>query len=268
VILLWVKDSSSLLNHLEVNFGLDAWRREWTAEWARTADISPEVPSCGAAARRETAFWRRTDMGRVLVGLLIGIVLVPAAALMYLKYGRPPVAAADAPFPFEKFVTAVPLKARIEYELVTKPPVKSDEDTLVTGAHIYAQECAVCHGYHGQASRFGMKMYPTAPPLWEKHGNSDVVGVSDDPLGETYWKVENGIRLSGMPGFKGILTPAQMWQVSMLLANANKPLPPAALAILRGDGPAGGSAAQSGAAAAAALNLPSGSKVEVSGSPN
>jgi thiosulfate dehydrogenase len=198
---------------------------------------------------------------RVLLGVLIGILLVPAAALAWLKYGRPPVAVTDAPFPMEREVAGIPLKARIEFEQVTDPPVKANEDTFVAGAHIYAQECAVCHGYHGQVSRFGMKMYPAAPPLWEKHGKVDVVGVSDDPLGETYWKVENGIRFTGMPGFKGILTPAQMWQVSMLLANANKPLPPAALAILHGDAPAEG-------VADSAVKLPSGSKVEVSGSQN
>lgn len=205
-------------------------------------------------------------MGRVLLGILIGIVLFPAAALTFLKYGHPPVSVADKPFPLEREVTGIPLKARIEYEQVTNPPVKADEDVFIAGAHIYAQECAACHGYHGQASRFGTRMYPAATPLWEKRGKGRVVGVSDDPLGETYWKVENGIRLTGMPGFKGMLTPAQMWQVSILLANANKPLPPAALAILRGDGPADGSAARSGTAAG--LKLPSGSKVEVSGSPN
>jgi thiosulfate dehydrogenase len=204
---------------------------------------------------------------RFLLGMLIGILLVPAAALAYLKYGRPPVAVMDAPFPMEREITGIPLKARLEFEQVTDPPVKASEDTFVAGAHIYAQECAMCHGYHGLASRFGMKMYPAAPPLWEKHGKSDVVGVSDDPLGETYWKVENGIRLTGMPGFKGILTPAQMWQVSTLLANANKPLPPAALAILRGDTPAEG-ADTSGTAAASGIKLPSGSKVEVTGSAN
>jgi thiosulfate dehydrogenase len=197
-------------------------------------------------------------MGRILLGVVIGIVLVPLAALMYLKYGRPPVAVADKPIPFERQIIHIPLNARIEYEQVTNPPVQANEDTFVAGAHIYAQECAVCHGYHGQASRFGIKMYPTAPPLWEKHGNSDVVGVSDDPLGETYWKVENGIRLTGMPAFKGTLTPAQMWQVSTLLANANKPLPPAALEILRGDAPAEG-------ATAPAVTPLSGSKVEATG---
>jgi mono/diheme cytochrome c family protein len=61
--------------------------------------------------------------------------------------------------------------------------------------------------------------------------------VSDDPPGETYWKVANGIRLTGMPAFKDVLTETEMWQVSLLLANADKPLPPAALDILRGEAP-------------------------------
>ena len=77
-------------------------------------------------------------------------------------------------------------------------------------------------------------MYPDAPPLWESHHNGDVVGVSDDPPGETYWKAANGIRLTGMPAYKDILSDTQLWQVSLLLANANKPLPPAALDILHG----------------------------------
>jgi mono/diheme cytochrome c family protein len=64
-----------------------------------------------------------------------------------------------------------------------------------------------------------------------------VIGVSDDPPGETYWKVANGIRLSGMPAFKGVLTENEMWQVSLLLANADKPLPPAALVMLHGTPP-------------------------------
>jgi mono/diheme cytochrome c family protein len=47
--------------------------------------------------------------------------------------------------------------------------------------------------------------------------------------------VANGIRLSGMPAYKDFLTETQMWQVSLLLANADKPLPPGAVAILKGE---------------------------------
>jgi thiosulfate dehydrogenase len=64
------------------------------------------------------------------------------------------------------------------------------------------------------------------------------VGVSDDPPGETYWKVANGIRLTGMPAFNDLLTPAEIWQVTLLLANADKPLPPEVLAVVRGEQPA------------------------------
>jgi hypothetical protein len=40
-----------------------------------------------------------------------------------------------------------------------------------------------------------------------------------------------------MPSFKGVLTENEMWQVSLLLANADKPLPPAALVMLHGTPP-------------------------------
>jgi mono/diheme cytochrome c family protein len=106
------------------------------------------------------------------------------------------------------------------------------------GAHVYSEKCAVCHGYHGKPSVFGAHMFPPAPPLWEKHHDSAAVGVSDDPPGETFWKVANGIRLTGMPSFKGLLTETEMWQVSLLLANADKPLPPEALNLLSGEPPA------------------------------
>jgi mono/diheme cytochrome c family protein len=59
-------------------------------------------------------------------------------------------------------------------------------------------------------------MYPAPPQLF--HG----VGVTDDDAWESYWKVENGIRLTGMPGYKGQLTETQIWQVSVLVKNADK----------------------------------------------
>jgi len=179
-------------------------------------------------------------MGRVLLGILLGIVLVPVAVLGWLRFGKAPVAVADPPLPQERLLTGAPLHARIDREMVKTPPIQADEDTLVAGAAIYRDKCAVCHGFHGKPSTFGPHMYPDAPPLWEMHhhGSETMMGVTDDPPGETYWKVANGIRLTGMPSYKGVLTETEMWQVSLLLANADKPLPPGALSILRGEPPA------------------------------
>jgi mono/diheme cytochrome c family protein len=189
-----------------------------------------------------------TNMGRVLFGIILGAILAFAGILVWLHYGTLPVAVTDAPFPEERLLTHTPLHARIDRELIKTPPIQPDEANLVAGAQIYRDQCAACHGSHGKPSSFGPHMYPDAPPLWEMHhhGSETMMGVTDDPPGETYWKVANGIRLTGMPSYKQVLTDTEMWQVSLLLANADKPLPPAAIDILNG------SAAPSAAPAAGA----------------
>jgi mono/diheme cytochrome c family protein len=177
-------------------------------------------------------------MGRFLLGIVVGVILVPAVVLAWFHFGRVPVAVADPPLPEERLIVQVPLDARIDRELIKSPPIQPDEGNLVAGAQIYRDQCASCHGLRDKPSSFGPHMYPDAPPLWEMHhhGSETMMGVTDDPPGETYWKVANGIRLSGMPSFKDVLTDNQMWQVSILLANADKPLPPAAIDLLRGEG--------------------------------
>jgi mono/diheme cytochrome c family protein len=87
----------------------------------------------------------------------------------------------------------------------------------MAGAALYQQHCAVCHGLPGEPkTAIAQGMFPGPPQLF--HGN----GVTDDPPGETYWKVANGIRLTGMPGFRSTLKDEQLWRVSLLLAKANE----------------------------------------------
>ena len=169
---------------------------------------------------------------RFLLGLIFGIVLVPLVVLAFLTYGNVPVAVSDPPFPHEGQLVHMPLNARIQKEMVGTH-MEPDPPTLTAGARIYTERCAFCHGLHNKPAAMGHHMYPDAPQLLEAHqGDPSVVGVSDDPVGETYWKVLNGIRLTGMPSFKTQLNDTEMWQVSIFLANANKPMPPAVLDIL------------------------------------
>jgi mono/diheme cytochrome c family protein len=169
---------------------------------------------------------------RFLIGLVIGLLLLPIGAFFYLHYGNPPVAVVDAPFPFEKQIVHMPLHARIAKEMPKTVPIQPTADNLIAGAQIYRQNCAFCHGLNSQNSTVAPHMYPHAPQLWHAHGGNNVVGVSDDPPGATYWVVSNGIRLTAMPSFDQVLSSTQMWQVSLLLANANKTLPQPAMDIL------------------------------------
>jgi thiosulfate dehydrogenase len=182
--------------------------------------------SSGAAKRKGGG-----GFGRLFLGFILGIIAVVGGLFLYLKFGPLPVAVADAPLPFEKQIVRLPLDARIGRES-KNAPFGTSEDVFESGAHIYRAQCANCHGTPGRDVGYAKYMFPGAPQLWKKHGRRGVVGVSDDEPGETYWKVANGIRLSGMPAYNHILSDTQMWQVSLLLKNADKELPDPVTQIL------------------------------------
>jgi mono/diheme cytochrome c family protein len=159
-----------------------------------------------------------------VIGFVAGVLLFPLGVYLYLAYGKPPVAVADAPFPIESKIVAIPLEKRIQREMPASAPIAATDDNLNAGAGIYEDKCEICHGTADEPSGMARTMFPNPPQLWIKHGNG-AVGVSDDPVGETYWKVKNGIRLSGMPAYGKALSETQLWQVSLLLSMADKPLP-------------------------------------------
>jgi thiosulfate dehydrogenase len=169
--------------------------------------------------------------GKVVLGFLLGVVVVVLGVAGYLHWGALPVATADKPFPFEREIVKVPLGARIARQMQAAP-FGIDEDVYEGGARVYRADCAACHGTPGHDVAYAQYMYPRAPQLWKKHAKGKVVGVSDDEPGETYWKVANGIRLSGMPAYSHVLTDTQMWQVTLLLKNADQQLPDPVVKIL------------------------------------
>jgi thiosulfate dehydrogenase len=161
-----------------------------------------------------------------VLGFLIAILLIVGAVYFYFSTGHAPVATTDPPMPFERKFAHMALDAHIEKQKTPQSPIVADEKSYLAGVEVYKQNCAVCHGLPDQPkSTIAQGMYPAPPELF--HGT----GVTDDPASETYWKAENGIRLTGMPGFKGRLTEDQIWQVSVLLANADK-IPPSVKAAL------------------------------------
>jgi thiosulfate dehydrogenase len=171
-------------------------------------------------------------MPRFFMGVLAGVLLVPACAFLWLWLGWAPAATTAPPLPFEKRIASMALRGRIEKEAPAKADIPLTDDALMEGAKVYRENCAMCHGIGADPkSPTARGMYPPPPQLL--HGK----GVSDDPIGETYWKVANGIRLTGMPGYRGSLTDAQLWQVAMMLSKSDQ-LPPAVSAFLTSPAPA------------------------------
>jgi thiosulfate dehydrogenase len=159
---------------------------------------------------------------KLLVGLLLGLLIMPLGTYLYFASGHAPVATTDSDMPFESKLAHMALDARIAKDMPKNVPLPANEANYLAGAALYTQHCAVCHGVPlAPKTAIASGMYPQPPRLLEG------TGVTDDEPGETYWKIFNGIRLSGMPGFSKSLSETQMWQIALLLKNADK-LPPSA----------------------------------------
>ena len=166
-------------------------------------------------------------MKQFILGFIAALVLLAVGGLAFVALGLAPVATSSGPLPGEKLITGIALDARVKREAPKSSPIQPSDEVYAAGAHIYRTNCAVCHGLPGQdQTTIAKGEFPKPPELLKGKG------VSEDPVGETYWKVANGIRLTGMPGFTGPLTTDQMWQVSQLLANFDK-LPAAVLTALQ-----------------------------------
>ncbi len=167
-------------------------------------------------------------MRNFILGIVVAFVLAFVGVFFYFDLGLAPVATADKPMPMEAYFAKKALHARISRETPKRDVSGFTTADLVTGANVYQADCAFCHGLpNGTKSAAANGMFPAPPQLFTPDGM-----VTDDPAGLTYWKVKNGIRLTGMPGFRASLSEQQMWDVAALLARADK-LPPEATSALK-----------------------------------
>lgn len=156
-------------------------------------------------------------MKTFLLGLLLGLIVLPAVVYVYLRSGYAPVATAAPPLPLERRLARMALHARMDKEMPAQSPIPATEPNLLAGAKLYRENCAVCHGLAGVPQTPTSKgMFPKPPQLMKGKG------VTDDPAAESYWRTANGIRLTGMPGYRGSFSDEQLWQVSLFLATANQ----------------------------------------------
>lgn len=152
-----------------------------------------------------------------VVGVLVGVLLCGGGLYYYFVSGMAPAAVADPPMWMERKIASRSLDAHIDKASVPAPPIQPGEENYVAAAKLYNDQCSSCHGLPDQPPpAITANMFPDATLMFKGKG------VTDDPPQVSYWKVRNGIRLTGMPSFKSILNDTQMWQLALLVANADK----------------------------------------------
>lgn len=106
-----------------------------------------------------------------------------------------------------------------------KNPLATNEETMVSGADLYMNHCAGCHGLpSNQDSVFAKSFNPPVPMFFK-----DPPDMSQN---QNFYIIQHGIRWTGMPAWNKTLNDTQIWQLVTFLSNIEK-LPPAAMQKLQ-----------------------------------
>ena len=137
--------------------------------------------------------------------ILIAGLLLAAVGLIALRGG---ISARPEPSRFEALAARrirhleIPAAAR-----ALQNPVPLREDAIAQARAHFADHCASCHGNDGKGrTEMGLALYPRSPDLTA----SATQNLSD---GELFYIVENGIRLTGMPGWGAAGRPEESWKL-------------------------------------------------------
>jgi mono/diheme cytochrome c family protein len=130
----------------------------------------------------------------LLVSLLGGLLIAGLAAVAYARVTG--LSALDQPGSLEATLArwtrsfAVPAEVRNR-----KNPVPGTEAERDQGMAHFADHCASCHGNDGSGETpLGRSLYPPAPDM-------RLPATQQLTDGELFWAIEEGIRLTGMPGW-------------------------------------------------------------------
>lgn len=164
---------------------------------------------------------------RFIQGLLIGVLAVVASgvaiAFLVMRLGPVPVNADQQPSALEARLLGTAVHASIARKALkqSEPPPPTDE-SLITGAEIYSQMCAKCHGRpNAGPSIYGASFYPPAPQL--------AVHPSQYNETEVFWIIKHGIRNTGMLAWGKQLSDDDIRGVAAFLKRLDA-LPPAVTA--------------------------------------
>lgn len=159
-----------------------------------------------------------------VVAFLLGLVTLPIIAYAWAYSGYFPVATNSPPLPFEVSLADTALHYTSHRQAPDFVPMLATPDNVIAGAKLYVTECAFCHGLPGRPKpNAAVGMFPPPPQFFTK--------VDDDPAAVIFWRIKNGIRLTGMPAFAPTLDDDQIWQEALFLQRV-KTLPAAAQSAL------------------------------------
>jgi mono/diheme cytochrome c family protein len=136
----------------------------------------------------------RAGVALVFLGFLIGVVILAAWGLIYLRSSG--LSARAEPGAIETSLArtarsfAIPADARAR-----RNPIPASAEVIAQGMVHYADHCASCHANDGSGdTEMGRGLFPKAPDM-------RLAATQQLSDGELFYVIEHGIRFTGMPAW-------------------------------------------------------------------
>jgi thiosulfate dehydrogenase len=155
-------------------------------------------------------------MLKFLLGFAVAIVVVLTAGFCYVRFGFVDPRADLSVSWLENKVAMPALDAAVDRRAPeVHNTLPATDANLIAGMKIYQSNCAGCHGdiLHSHTA-FGDAFFPRAPQFVED--------APDMPDNQNFYIIQHGVRLSGMPAWKGVLSEQETWKVTSFLGQMDK----------------------------------------------
>jgi mono/diheme cytochrome c family protein len=137
-------------------------------------------------------------MRRVRLVVLGGAIVLASLAVVIFTYLRvTTLESLSTPGPFEARLARTARRLAVPASVRNRnSPVPASPEALADGMTHYADHCASCHANDGSGeTELGRGLYPKAPDMRLR-------ATQDLSDGELFYVIENGIRFTGMPGWR------------------------------------------------------------------
>jgi mono/diheme cytochrome c family protein len=148
-------------------------------------------------------------MSKVLPWVLLVIVIVGIDAAILIRRGF---STKDQPSTLEAGVAravrnlSIPASAK-----AMKNPYPATAESVHAGLEHFADHCAICHANDGSGqTEMGPNFYPKAPDM----RLAKTQNLTD---GEIFYIINNGVRLTAMPGWGGTHNAIDTWQLVLFI---------------------------------------------------
>jgi len=152
-----------------------------------------------------------------LLGVIITLIVVFGGGYLWVSGGHVDSRALpNPPSHFERQLANQGLDKWVDAHAPKQDnPFQPTMENIMDGSMVYDKNCGGCHGTLKEpVSPMKSKFYPPVPQLMNF--------TPDDPDANLFYVTKYGVKLSGMPGWDGMLTDDDIWKAVLFIKNSAK----------------------------------------------